>query len=464
MEQPLRTKRKQLAALEKFEKFNMLTPQGKNWLIAATDPFHDSPLTLEGYPDLNVAGSIVQCVKKSTQISCPSGITTGTWDCNMVLWPVGNSMVGLSANCFNGSVVADSTTSAPFNVGGFGAVAVGTGNSTFFNANSGGATGIYNVGTVSLDNGTDGYLAGISRVIGMGFEVVNTTAPLYKQGQVIVWRQPVNSMDNTSVMSYGSGTNYAEKGKWKTQKFPSPPQTTQTALLLEGSAQWSAEYGAYCVATMNSLNNFAAEPDPVMPLVFDSEEVIRDGGSTAVMYCNTNTITIGTTQVVMPQTTTMLPFNMSGAFFSGLSLQTTFTVNITWFVERFPTPFDTQLVVLADPSPGWDQFALELYTAAMRDMPAGVRVDENPLGEWFQDVVNKVASNASPVLNALSVVHPGFGLAGQAAGMIAKATEPVRKAAKPQTLSASAQPMVMKDNKNRPKPKKVKPKSPMKTA
>lgn len=192
-------KRRQETALEKFEKFNMLTPEGKNWLIAATDPFHDSPLQLEGYPDLNISGSIVQCVKKSLQISVPSGISSSVWDCNVVLWPMANSVAGVAATCYNGAVVTtQSPATAPFFTGGLTACATASGHPTFFNANSGGATGIYDAGHLSLDDGNDGYMTGTGRVIGMGFEIYNTTAPLYRQGQLAVYRQPINALESST--------------------------------------------------------------------------------------------------------------------------------------------------------------------------------------------------------------------------------------------------------------------------
>jgi len=457
-----RTKRRTEAALEKLEKFNMLTPEGRNWLIAATDPFHDSEFQLSGFPDLNVSGSIVQCVKKTFQISQPAGIGTLAWDAHFVAWNQATQRVGQANTLYNGAILNNAGSAANFTTGGVSCLATATGNQGFFNSNSGGTTGIYNAGGISLDSGSDGYMQGVSRVIGYGMEIINTTAALYKQGQVVVYRQPTAAIDQQETLVYGgvAAGVFTPLCYPSTYTVASPPTTPASAMLLEGSCQWNAEEGAYLVCTTNSLNNYPSEPSPVMYLVQDSESVESETGTTLIMNQNTQSVTIPSTTnpITVPQTNSILPHNMSGAYFSGLSPQTTFTVNVTWYVERFPTPFDTQLVVLATPSAGWDQFALELYAAAMRDMPAGVRVNENPLGEWFQDVVHQVAQNASPVLNALSVVHPGFGMAGQMAGVIAKATQHSKpKQQQPVTLKqAQGAGQIPSNRQKTPQPKKAK--------
>jgi hypothetical protein len=82
--------------------------------------------------------------------------------------------------------------------------------------------------------------------------------------------------------------------------------------------------------------------------------------------------------------------NTHGLYFTGLSLQTTLAITLNCFVERFPGPQETDLVVLAKPSPQYDLLALEIYSHALHDMPPGVMVKENGLGEWFADVIGKV--------------------------------------------------------------------------
>jgi hypothetical protein len=53
------TSRAALRDLVELERSNMLTPQGKCWLIQALDPFHDTDIPPTGFPDANIGGSIV---------------------------------------------------------------------------------------------------------------------------------------------------------------------------------------------------------------------------------------------------------------------------------------------------------------------------------------------------------------------------------------------------------------------
>jgi len=97
-------------------------------------------------------------------------------------------------------------------------------------------------------------------------------------------------------------------------------------------------------------------------------------------------------------------FDISGSYFTGLSLQTTLTVNWNVYVERFPTQLDIDLVLLAAPSPPYDIQALEFISECMRLLPPGVMVAENGLGDWFADVLQTGADYVAPLL--ANVPHP----------------------------------------------------------
>jgi hypothetical protein len=75
------------AMLDRMVDSRVITPEGRQWLVAALDPFHDTDVDCSGYPDINVAPCVVQLVKVSTQISKPAAVSSGTWDCNLVLLP-----------------------------------------------------------------------------------------------------------------------------------------------------------------------------------------------------------------------------------------------------------------------------------------------------------------------------------------------------------------------------------------
>jgi len=62
--------------------------------------------------------------------------------------------------------------------------------------------------------------------------------------------------------------------------------------------------------------------------------------------------------------------------------------------------------------------ALEIYSHAMAMLPAGVPVGENPLGEWFDTVMDVIAAALPTIGTALTPFFPPSGpiAAGAAAG------------------------------------------------
>jgi hypothetical protein len=105
----------------------------------------------------------------------------------------------------------------------------------------------------------------------------------------------------------------------------------------------------------------------------------------------------------------LLPFDVNGSIFTGLSNETTLQVTVKYYVERIPTVSDPDLLVLSRPSPQYDPMAVEIYSRAMSELPVAVAVGENPLGEWFNDVLDTV-SEFAPALGSV------FGPMGAAAG------------------------------------------------
>jgi len=112
----------------------------------------------------------------------------------------------------------------------------------------------------------------------------------------------------------------------------------------------------------------------------------------------------------------MTDFNWGGAYFTGLSETSTLTVNEIRIFERFPSiqiPADSQLVVLAQPSPKYDPQAVELYSVVSAMMPTGVPQKMNGFGEWFKEAVQEARNAIAPALAAIP--HP---LAQFAAGAL----------------------------------------------
>ena len=67
-----------------------LTPDGKDWLIAALDPFHDTKYRLAGFPEMSVSLSEVQLINLTETIEMPSSLppTAKSWDLHLFNVPM----------------------------------------------------------------------------------------------------------------------------------------------------------------------------------------------------------------------------------------------------------------------------------------------------------------------------------------------------------------------------------------
>jgi hypothetical protein len=144
-----------------------------------------------------------------------------------------------------------------------------------------------------------------------------------------------------------------------------------------------------------------------------------DGAIWAPTYVNTGPNS--TYVAVFPSA--MQPFNMSGAYFLGLSPQTTLTVAIRSYIEIFPSQIGNTLTSLASPSAPFDERARRLYAECMKTMPPGVMLCENGLGDWLSDVAGKIANFVSPIASVVGKVagaipHPMMQAISKGAAMV----------------------------------------------
>jgi len=420
--------------LEKLKNAIGMTDDGKEWVKICLDPYHDTPTFCRGYPDTTTGNSIVQCYKASSSVSCSSSITTGTWDCAFSLDP-SPQIFSVATSSFIGSAgsilaVKDDQTSG---------VAWG-----------GLQYDIYPTGTIYSPLASYGggglalpstFTSGDYRIIGYGFEVINTTAELYKGGTVTVYRQSTPRTETACTLPITSGgisgsTTYGY-GFTSVIPIPAPPSSIAAAMQLAGTLQWGAEKGVYVAATMNSTDNPVNSQFTPNPVYYYPSAVVSAGASNfAPIFARGQTGTPGgpfavssggsaqAVTVLQPPVIDMSNFNACGAIFSGLTLQTTLTVNIRVYLERFPDVTQTDLVLLATPSPQYDPRALEFYSHAIREMPVGVPQGMNSLGSWFRGAIQTARDYVAPVLSVFG--GPGGKLAGKAmymAGAAADASE-----------------------------------------
>jgi len=414
--------------LERLSSDLGISDAGREWLTAALDPYHDTALSICGYPDVEESPSVTQVVKSSFTLSAPS-TATGNWDCHISSFPwiVGADINGIATALAdnNNIIVPIQFIGAPN--GGLGGLmydAVPTTpppTPTFMNS----AAPTFR--TLDGDPGSGPahinklYTVGAWRQIAHGFEVINTTSDLNIQGLVTSYACPFpqrGSKSVASVLSADAGSPPTlSAGTIGVIQASMVPITTAAAMLLPGSRQWKAKEGAYIVPRLNNQDLTVGIDNTCVALTSTADTYAPNtiAGLVSAVHPVPNTGTVlFNVNSFSADNMYLTDFNWGGAYFTGLSQSTTLTVNVVRVFERFPSiqlPSDSQLVVLAKPSPKYDPQAMEAYSAASAYMPTGVPQRMNGIGEWFREAVQEVRNVVAPALAAIP--HPfAQGIAG----------------------------------------------------
>jgi len=252
------------------------------------------------------------------------------------------------------------------------------------------------------------YITGKCRVIGMGFEVINTTAELNLQGLVTAYRLPQTL---TQELAYPSNTTSSTNTPMPFDCYALPPSNPGEALLLPGSKQWDAKRGSYSICTLIGDEN---------PMQTMNNKAVYYNGLNVPNVVGTNTffgmgnMLAGYTNVLGNKQNTKYyaPFNTSGIYYTGLSDQTTLQVNVKFILESIPDP-RSLIATMAKPCTPFNPEALRLYQEVACMLPPGVPQDENPAGEWFSQILGTLGAMAT----AGTGVNPLFGLIGTGLGV-----------------------------------------------
>lgn len=387
-------------------------------MIQTLDPFHDEDFSPAGFPGGGSNRTVVQRVKFSKVIGVPSNVTTGNWDCNMFLLPYlagtqGDSNTPGQLNLWNFDNNNWGTAGA-----GNGAVKLNYGGNypvfsgLVISTNATGQDTILNSGGQIQTMTPAPYIKGPCRLVSAGFEVVNTTAEIYLQGDVTAYRCPeARSIDTFNIQPAEEGYFGSTWAPAKTNILP--PGLVGEAILFPNSRTWPAKRGGYVQAAMFTKENPLDLADCAPRLwrysfnTLSGNIVVDDSVPKSIYDFNG---TIVTSQMVSPLAIDT-PFQTSGLFFTGLSQQTTLRVTVIFVIERVPTWADTDLVVLAkDPCP-FNTEAIRMVIDAQSQLPPGCPQDENPAGEWWKKALKMLGmawkKYAVPVATAVGGPEAG---------------------------------------------------------
>lgn len=387
-----------------------LSNPGKNWLVAALDPFHDTPMRLDGWPDVSVAPSVCRTVKQTLNISATGG-TVAPWDLHVAQFPTTDAFgLQVASNRGNNVFAANFATPSYSPIGGVMAIQTTPGAACSWTLPIGDPS-IRAAITVPV-----AYTQGSSRVISQAFELRDTTAAIYRQGSLTAWRQAQGrelSAYHVIDTTIATGTNHLD---FTGVAIRFPPSTSAQAMLYPGSFTHKAEEGIYSISTFNSDDNPPYSSSYSIPVYHNCDQDDRSGPSTVngnlAFYPNPpgrigHVYNVGATAVNESQyfcpPCKIIPINTHGCILAGLNPQSTYELTTISVIESFPS-ISEDVLTLATPSSQFDGMALKLYSHAMMGMPVALPVGENATGDWFFDIINKVGRFLAPVLSA--VPHP----------------------------------------------------------
>ena len=368
-----------------------MTERGKDWLIQTLDPFHDTQRDKAGFPDVTNGNSFIQQVTLTESFP----ITTER-DFHIFTMPQATVREMFAYPMVSPTVIGSGPVVSVGQMGPLNVWQASPGNPTFPVYNPTDDIWVANIPIQTYAFDLSPYLVGDSRVVSLGFEVINTGPELLKSGAITTYRAP-QTADTSFLTRQGEPitTNYP------VVKSSMPPATAGAALLLNGSQQWEAYDGAYLVDTMYTVQNPIKQSDYRDQFYIDGQagsEVVTDKNG-LVGY------SLGPREDTwFPESTASsrpIPFNTAGAYASGCALGTTLTVVLKAYIECFPTANQKSYVTLTSPSTPYDPQALELYSRAAYHLKPGVKQMENPGGEYWgmvKGVLNEITPNIGAVV------------------------------------------------------------------
>lgn len=408
-------------------KNSKMSADGADWLTLRLDPYHDFNRPIAGYPDTDSHDTVVSVLNYEMNVTKPAA-AAANWDAHVFTLPFDGC--GLNLGAINGGVFTEGATN--YNLGLVNVATDDAGGPLFPTATPV-ASANFTMTHVATFAGVE---AGMSRVIGLGVEVIDTTAQLSKQGALTAYRMP-SVGSHESIMTYGNAAaTFVTHSAFNLMM--TPPSTVGEAVLYRTSVQWEAKDGAYMVVGQQGIDNpfrlskrsnIAITPDCNMGGL-DSAMVSVQTPGTALNAPPLETASIGSTNLKAVNVT------QSGIFLTGLHNDATFKVRVRVFVERAPMRTETDLIPLSTPSAHYDYRALALYSMLVSELPVCVPVSFNAKGDWWRwivDTIAKVAPIAGDIL--VPIFGPEAALIGNSVGQLAGSVSKIvpRKQQQPQS-------------------------------
>lgn len=399
--------------VKRERRYEKLTPDARDWLISALDPYHDNQLRLEGLPDMVSAPSVVKMHNQSYTLTAPTN-AVADWDATVAFTGC-NSEIGslpgiqTAVDNVDNYLQWDHTapnTGTPF--GSFVIKATVAGGSM-----SWGSPAVLNSTNVAFGACSTDPSSDRCRIIGVAFEITNTTAEIYKQGSLTVGMLP------SAVTDYGACTfgdiNVSPSLPMPFQTWNSPKfASTRDALIgIPGSCTWPAKDGVYAIPRM------ITHTMPVETPAHNRRAAVVQSSTFATTYAISCPTSVDLLNHAVFNGVASSGFTAVQAYLTGLSHESTLTITMRTIVEYFPT-FGSGLLQLTTPSPPFCPIAFEIYSRTAQIAPYAVPVKQNGAGEYFRKILSIAGAIGSAAAPFLGPVGGVVGLAGQGATALSR--------------------------------------------
>lgn len=377
-----------------------LTETGRNWLTRALDPYHDDiSVPKAGLPDFSPHASLIKEHNRSLNITAPSAVSEGeTWNAAIFTTPnLCSANLRKVNTAGNGNVILSSTADSVLssNTVTFVVWPASEGDDWFLpGTDNTFVTGIEQGGISLYPGGNTATSHTLTRLIGGGFEISNTTSSLYKQGNMIAASCPqIIERDMIPALTDIAPIPDRVRG---TPAFTCrlPPTNVEQVRANPNSVSWPAEHGVYAPFRMDhSKNNYSIPVD--IPLLFQGPQA----GSGQGLLSGVDVPVTAQDDVRFPsvyQKPFLSPLSTSVVFFTGLSSQTTLVLNARFLEEVAPIS-DLELLSYGPEVYVADPLAIELYQRALMELPVAVTYDENATAEFWGKVVKTLQGIAAPI-------------------------------------------------------------------
>jgi hypothetical protein len=230
---------------------------------------------------------------------------------------------------------------------------------------------------------------GLTRIVGIGLEIIDNTAQLADQGMITCWRA---NEPQLSPSTYGMSAGAAAMTG---QVYRYPPTNLGEALLYPSSSQWKAREGTYMPGIMATYENPLLLADYSCPFLIEADDADDAPSSLAQSgYANVTNLWVPQDYAISPENPVRIincqklyPYQQMGCILSSIPSTASITVRLITYVEYAPSSNDPRILSFARMASPYDPVALEFLARVNRQLAVAFPADANADGDVWASIV-----------------------------------------------------------------------------